>query len=348
VPSRFRNVAILAKIAVPATIIAVVSIGIVLYASLAVTELSDTAAALVDKNATRVQYVLQAESNFNSAAVSEKNVILSAAEHDEAKKNIDTYDKVTTATLDAIDHLDTITQAADQHQLIEAFRTAVNKRREASAHVFELALSGKVAEAFAYSRDVAAKHRQVAMKAVGTLIGINVDKMRAARDESIATAQHTRTWLMFGAIVGLASAFGILGWIALYQIARPLAQMTREMTKLASGALDIDIEGADRADEIGGLARSLQVFKENAVTARRLEEEQRLQQARTEARRQTVEQYIGVFDRQVGEALDALTAASMDMHATAGSMAATVEETSKQTTVVAEPMCRRWLPRPSN
>ncbi len=73
----FRNIAIIAKIAVPATIVAVVSIGIVLYASLAVTQLSDTAAALVDGNATRVQLALQAESAFNNAAISEKNVILS-------------------------------------------------------------------------------------------------------------------------------------------------------------------------------------------------------------------------------------------------------------------------------
>ena len=72
----FRNIAIIAKIAVPATIVAVVSIGIVLYASLAVTQLSDTAAALVDGNATRVQLALQAESAFNNAAISEKNVIL--------------------------------------------------------------------------------------------------------------------------------------------------------------------------------------------------------------------------------------------------------------------------------
>ena len=58
------------------------------------------------------------------------------------------------------------------------------------------------------------------------------------------------------------------------------------MTKLAQGDLDIQIEGADRADEVGGLARSLQVFKENAVTARRLEAEQREQQAqRRTARR---------------------------------------------------------------
>jgi methyl-accepting chemotaxis protein len=330
----FRNIAIIAKIAVPAAIIAVVSIAIVLYASLAVTQLSDTAAALVDQNATRVKFVLQAESNFNSAAVSEKNVILSAAEQAEAKKNIDTYGKATSATLDAIGRFEAITSAADQRQLIETFSAAVNQRREASAHVFELALAGKVAEAFDYSRDVAAKHRQVAMKAVGTLIAMNVENMQAARDESVAMAQQTRRWLVVGAIAGLVCAFGILGWIALYQISRPLAHMTREMTRLANGDLDIDIDGADRADEVGGLARSLQVFKEHAIKARRLEEEQRQEQARKEARRQIVEEYIGVFDHQVGEALDILTAASTEMHATAGSMAATAEETSRQTTAV--------------
>jgi methyl-accepting chemotaxis protein len=331
----FRNIAIIAKIAVPATIIAVVSIAIVLYASLAVTELSDTAAALVDNNAMRVEYVLQAESSFNSAAVSEKNVILSAAEQAEARKNIEIYGKTTTATLDAIGRFEAITQAPEQRELIETFRAAVNKRREASAHVFELALAGKVAEAFDYSRDVAAKHRQVAMKAVGTLITMNVEKMQQARNESVAMAQQTRRWLVLGAVAGLVCAFGILGWIALYQISRPLAYMTGEMTRLANGDLDIRIEGADRADEVGGLARSLQVFKDNALKARRLEEEQRQEQARKEARRQIVEQHIGVFDHQVGEALDTLTAASTEMHATAGSMAATAEETSRQTTAVA-------------
>jgi methyl-accepting chemotaxis protein len=331
----FRNMAIIAKIAVPATIVAVVSIGIVLYASLAVTQLSDTAAALVDQNATRVKFVLQAESNFNSAAVSEKNVILSAADEKEAKKNIETYGKATTATLDAIGRFEAITSAADQRELIETFRAAVNKRREASAHVFELALAGKVDEAFAYSRDVAAKHRQVAMQAVGKLIAMNVERMQGARDESVAMAQQTRRWLVLGATAGLVCAFGILGWIALYQISRPLAYMTREMTRLANGDIDIEIEGADRTDEVGGLARSLQVFRENAIKARRLEDEQRQEQVRKEARQKLVEEHIVVFDHQVGEALDTLTAASTEMHATAGSMAATAEETSRQTTAVA-------------
>ena len=200
--------------------------------------------------------------------------------------------------------------------------------------MFQLALAGKVKEAFDHSRGVAAKHRQVAIAAVTKLIGMNVEKMREARDASVAMAAQTRAWLVIGAAAGLICAFGVLGWIALYQISRPLAAMTGEMTKLANGDLDIQIEGADRADEVGGLARSLQVFKENAITARRLEAEQREQQAQKEKRQLAVEGYIAVFDQQVCEALDTLSAASAEMHATAGSMSATAVETGRQATAV--------------
>ncbi|MDB5358748.1 MAG: methyl-accepting chemotaxis protein [Rhodospirillales bacterium] len=330
----FRNLTIISKIAVPATIVAVVSIGIVLYASLAVTHLSDTATALVDENATRVQLALQAESSFNSAAVSEKNVILSPDEK-MAKTNIELYDKAIVATLKAIDSFDAITPLPDQRALADTFRTAVGNRRKASAHVFELAIAGKTAEAFAYSTGEAAPFRRIAIEAVGKLIALNVEKMRTARDASIVTAEGTRAWLVVGAAAGLVCAFGILGWIALYQISKPLARMTREMAKLAAGDLDIQIEGAQRADEIGGLARSLQVFRENAVTARRLEAEQQEEHLRKEARRQALEGSITEFDEQVREALDTLTAASTEMHATAESMAATAEETSRQATAVA-------------
>jgi len=332
---RFRNISIIGKIAVPATIIAVVSIGIVFYASLSVTYLSNTAAALVDGNATRVQLALQAESSFNSAAVSEKNVILSASDEKALKANIEAYNKATTATLNAIGRFEAITPAAEQRALIETFQTAVGNRREASARVFDLTMAGKVDEAFAHSRNVAAKHRQVAIEAVGKLIAMNVEKMKADRDESVATAAQAREWLVIGATVGLICAFGVLGWIALHLISRPLAHMTREMTKLAKGDIEIQIDGLDRTDEVGMLAQALQVFKQNAITARRLEGEQREQQIQREKRQQNVEEYIAVFDGQVCEALDTLTAASTEMHATAGSMAATAKETTRQATSVA-------------
>src|SRR5882757_2099823 len=333
--AKFQNLPIIAKIAVPATIVALVAIGIVVQASMALSDLSATAASLVDGNAMRVQYSLQAESYFNSAAVSEKNVILSGSDTKAINSNVETYGKATDATLNAIDRLAAITTAPEQRQLIETMRTAVRERREASAKVFELAGAGKMEEAFAYSRNVAAKHRQTAIEAVGKLITINVDAMRAARDQSVAAADQTRMLLLLVAGAGLLLAFAILGWIAFSHIARPLSQMTREMSKLADGELEIAIVGADRTDEIGGLAKSLAVFKDNAMTARRLEAEQREEQLRKEARQRAVEGYIATFDVQVSEALQALTAASAEMHATAGSMTATAEETSRQATAVA-------------
>jgi methyl-accepting chemotaxis protein len=333
--ARFQNLPIIAKIAVPAAIVALVAIGIVVQASMALSNLSATAASLVDGNAMRVQYSLQAESNFNSAAVSEKNVILSGSDSKAITSNVEAYGKATDATLNAIDRLAAITTAPEQHQLIETLRTAVKDRREASGKVFELAAAGKMEDAFAYSRNVAAKHRQTAIEAVGKLIAINVDSMRSARDQSVATADYTRLLLVFGATAGLLLAFGILGWIAFGQIARPLWQMTLEMTRLAGGDLDISIVGAGRTDEVGGLAKSLAVFKDNAMTARRLEAEQREEQVRKEARQRAVEGYIATFDIKVSEALHALTAASTEMHATAGSMTATAEETSRQATAVA-------------
>ena len=333
--SRFQNLPIIAKIAVPAAIVALVAIGIVVQASVALSNLSATAASLVDGNAMRVQYSLQAESNFNSAAVSEKNVILSGSDSKAITSNVEAYGKATDATLNAIDRLAAITTAPEQRQLIETMRTAVKDRREASGKVFELAAAGKMEDAFAYSRNVAAKHRQTAIEAVGKLIAINVDSMRSARDQSVATADYTRLLLVFGATTGLLLAFGILGWIAFGQIARPLWRMTLEMTRLAGGDLDISIVGAGRTDEVGGLAKSLAVFKDNAMTARRLEAEQREEQVRKEARQRAVEGYIATFDIKVSEALHALTAASTEMHATAGSMTATAEETSRQATAVA-------------
>jgi methyl-accepting chemotaxis protein len=333
--SRFQNLPIIAKIAVPAAIVALVAIGIVAQASMALSNLSATAASLVDGNAMRVQYSLQAESNFNSAAVSEKNVILSGSDSKAITSNVEAYGKATDATLNAIDRLAAVTTAPEQRQLIETMRTAVKDRREASGKVFELAAAGKMEDAFAYSRNVAAKHRQTAIEAVGKLIAINVDSMRSARDQSVATADYTRLLLVFGATTGLLLAFGILGWIAFGQIARPLWRMTLEMTRLAGGDLDISIVGAGRTDEVGGLAKSLAVFKDNAMTARRLEAEQREEQVRKEARQRAVEGYIATFDIKVSEALHALTAASTEMHATAGSMTATAEETSRQATAVA-------------
>jgi methyl-accepting chemotaxis protein len=330
----FRNLPIVVKIAVPAMLVAIVAIAIVVHASSTLSQMQAEEAALLDGNAARVQLALAAESSFNSAAVSEKNVMLAPA-GDEAKANIALYDKASDAAQDALDRLAGITADSAQREALDAFRSAVQARRDASAHVFDLALAGKGAEALAYSNEVAAPQRRAAAAASGKLLALNIADMNAARAHSAGVARSARRSVIVGAAIGLVAAFGILATIVYWEISRPITGMAAAMRKLAAGDLDIRIAASGRTDEIGDLAGSFQVFRENAVTARRLEGEQHQERQRKEARQLRLEESIAALDRQVREALDALSDASTEMHATAESMSSTAERTSLQANSVA-------------
>lgn len=78
-------------------------------------------------------------------------------------------------------------------------------------------------------------------------------------------------------VAGIASL--ILGiTIALVlsnSISRPIIGMTAAMKKLSEGDLDIFIPSVGNRDEVGQMATSMQIFKDNAAEQKRTEEEQR-------------------------------------------------------------------------
>lgn len=72
------------------------------------------------------------------------------------------------------------------------------------------------------------------------------------------------------------------------RIARPLGRLEACMQVLASGSLDCVVPDASRRDEIGSMARAVEVLKVNTETARTLEREQ----AEARARRVTEDEQI--------------------------------------------------------
>jgi methyl-accepting chemotaxis protein len=320
----FGNLKLLYKIAVPAALIAVVSLTILFYASASLDGLAARMSRIVDRDAARLELALRAESVFNSAAVSEKNVIL-AEDAEKARPHIATYKDQTGKTLATLDKLAAITDSAEQRALIEAFQKAVRGRAAVSDRVFDLAVDGKKAEAFVLSSTEAAKYRKDAIAAATKLIEVNRAGMLAASEAEVAAATSTRRLMWAGSLSGLLAAFAVLGWIAVRQVARPLTGMTALMERLAQGDLEIEVTGTGRRDEVGALARALAVFKENAATARTLAAEQQAEQQRKELRQQAVDGHIARFEesvrgtlRTLGEAADAMSAASADLSATAG------------------------------
>ncbi|MEH6663212.1 MAG: methyl-accepting chemotaxis protein [Brevundimonas sp.] len=93
-------------------------------------------------------------------------------------------------------------------------------------------------------------------------------EMRSAeqhRDEAAA-----KLTLVLGGAAGVVCAI-IMGFLLSRAIAAPLVALQQMMRKLASGDTTVDITGADRKDEVGGMAAAVQVFKEAAIEKVRLE-----------------------------------------------------------------------------
>ncbi len=105
------------------------------------------------------------------------------------------------------------------------------------------------------------------------------------------------------------AAIAVLAGIALVLTLKgPIGQITGAMRRLADGFLDTGISGEGRADEIGDMARALGVFKENALSKIRIEEQSEQQRAAAEAERARNDAEKQALDRQIDFAVNALAA----------------------------------------
>ena len=136
-------------------------------------------------------------------------------------------------------------------------------------------------------------------------------------------------WLLGFAILGIAVISGSIAWLIGRSISKPLGQLGARMQELAEGKLDGEIPGAGRGDEIGAMAATVQIFKDNAVRIRGLEQKEAETQAHAAAeRRATMENIAGDFERSVTGIVRSVSTAAAGMQATAQSMTATASDAS--------------------
>jgi methyl-accepting chemotaxis protein len=161
-----------------------------------------------------------------------------------------------------------------------------------------------------------------------------VDRGRTATYQdalvSIATA---RASLMGGAI--LAALLATIAAIAAARaISRPVVAMTATMTRMAEGASEIEITGCELRNELGAMARALEVFKEHALERGRLLREQDADREARLSRSQILESSVKQFEREVAITLASFATAAAELDAAARSMFARAGETAKRSSAV--------------
>ena len=142
--------------------------------------------------------------------------------------------------------------------------------------------------------------------------------------------------LEIGVIATLILAVaGMASFAVARSVSSPMASMTGAMGRLASGDKSTDIPACDHEDEVGEMAKAVQVFKDNMIRADAMAAEAAEAQARRNLRATKVDELTQGFDRQVASLLEAVTAAASQLQGTANGLSATAEQANGQTNACA-------------
>jgi methyl-accepting chemotaxis protein len=149
---------------------------------------------------------------------------------------------------------------------------------------------------------------------------------------------ETRQSLMTAmAIAGaLASILlSVLAAIAFTALFKPLAQVNEAVAALAEGQVDVRVPHAELSDDIGDLARALEVFQAHAVERRRLAEVQAAQEAVRRQRAEKVEQLIQDFEQITSGIAGAVSSAASQLEDAAQTMSSAAEQTNQRSLAAA-------------
>ncbi|BAE49658.1 methyl-accepting chemotaxis protein [Paramagnetospirillum magneticum] len=166
-----------------------------------------------------------------------------------------------------------------------------------------------------------------------------VEDMASAALVDMADKGHDATLSALYASLGITLAVLTLGIILISVIARgitrPLAAMTFDMTRLAEGDKTVLIEGLERRDEIGAMARAVEIFKDGLIRADRLEQERHQTEVAKDRRARVIDNLLREFNDEVGDALSGMASTATELEATSRSLSSTAEGASAQASAVA-------------
>lgn len=172
------------------------------------------------------------------------------------------------------------------------------------------------------------------------------DQMQAAlhaaalRGEDFARTRDATSGMIDGAVTTqkvvavLALLLGVsVAWLVGRSIIRPVRGMTQAMVRLAEGETAVEIPSRDATDELGAMAKAVEVFRQNAIERVRLEAEQKAQaeQAAREKHAalvgmaETIETETTAAVEVIRTRTDAMATAAEEMSATASRTGASAE-----------------------
>ena len=210
--------------------------------------------------------------------------------------------------LDRIDALLAEWQPLVDEGGMEAFNAVVARSAEFRAFRTETARLGRdvaPAEANAQGNNEENRaNRRAYQGEIDAVVERDLELFHGVKAE-MGSFQQNMIMLLVGTIViGLGAGIAVAGYVGTVHLSRPVSRLTRSMEALAQGELDTEIDYLDSKDEMGAMARTLQVFQDNARTVAALSQEEKSRAIAAAERARMMDVFQTQFDEAVAAALE--------------------------------------------
>jgi methyl-accepting chemotaxis protein len=156
----------------------------------------------------------------------------------------------------------------------------------------------------------------------------------AAETATRNTSNFAEVSLIVLVLAALALSVG-LAFMIIRSLTQPINQLLADTARLSDGEYDITVEGLDRRDEMGDLARALDAFREQLQAAKTAEDE-RVQAQKAELKRaETLRTLISEFESQSTKAVGDVADVAATLRGTADSLHSAASDSEQRITTVA-------------
>ncbi|MFF8799326.1 MULTISPECIES: methyl-accepting chemotaxis protein [unclassified Methylobacterium] len=278
--------------------------------------------------------VRQMQATFSDVRTARLGFLLSESDAERVAARRQT-DAAVARMQDQMRRYEPLVSSAEERALLAAFREKWTANTGLFDRVANLVEQGRAPEA----RHLFQTEVRDNFTSAGAILNQDAELNRKGALEAAAAAEAASAWArgvtwLDLVLVGLA-ALGAMAF-GFFRIARPLQAMTAAMNLLATGQTGLVVPGTGRRDELGAMAAAVQVFKDNLIRTRALEEETAQARASAEQQRKAgMRQMADRFEAAVGGIVGSVSASATQLQATAQQMTSTAGETASQSTAVA-------------
>lgn len=134
----------------------------------------------------------------------------------------------------------------------------------------------------------------------------------------------TITLVSISLLIIISTLFAFL----LYKvISKPIVNITNQMDTIANGNYSIDIDNISNKDEIGDMARAVEIFKKNGIERNKMLEKEKEEQKIKEERTKKLEKFMEDFDKDIGNILNDISISITEVENASTNMSQNAVET---------------------